>query len=140
MHPPSNPRISNTWRSLPPNEKRPPPNQEGGTAPTPIGDVEMSTSTPAIEDKAEENEQPDWHLFHALQSTRGAMEELRQLAREPIKPRDLNEREVGTSVGVGAGSSVGTPGTGGGTPSYLNGPIGGRLRAISNVGSSPLAR
>ena len=42
---------------------------------------------PAGEEKKKEKEEgeieePDWNLFHALQSTRGAMEELRETARK----------------------------------------------------------
>ena len=42
---------------------------------------------PAGEEKEKkkegEIEEPDWNLFHALQSTRGAMEDLRETARKP---------------------------------------------------------
>jgi len=76
------------------------------------------TSTPAqtgVEEK-EEVEEADWNLFHALQSTRGAMEELRETARNP-PPEEVVDRALGQNGILGSipiprlsvnGSSAGT--------------------------------
>lgn len=116
----------------------------------------MSAATVEAEDddaaKEEDEGEPDWNLFHALQSTRGAMGELQQMAREPARSVDVREEmravEIRSSTGpastvpplLGRSSSVETPGTRIDTPTFMAGPVGGRLRTTSNVGSSPLAR
>jgi len=77
------------------------------------------TSTPAqtgVEEKEEVVEAADWNLFHALQSTRGAMEELRETARNP-PPEEVVDRGLGQNGALGSipiprlsvnGSSTGT--------------------------------
>jgi hypothetical protein len=96
----------------------------------------MASASPAIqgdrldkqedeeEQEQEQEQEPDWNLFHALQSTQGALGDLRRLAREEPTKRDpkaeMRDAERRTRVmgaGVG-GTGVGTPGVviNGGTP------------------------
>jgi hypothetical protein len=129
LRPPSNPRTNNVWRSLPPSD--PESGQEAGAGrrkPTldQVGDkdIEMSsTTTPKPDipipitdtkqaDERQEEEGPDWNLFHALQSTRGAMGDLRQSAKTP-RLGDFGEdelrridREVGRNLGANRNISV----------------------------------
>lgn len=97
--------------------------RKGSIDNTTTGDIEMTAPTPNPEketaagavagvgdtEKAEESNQekedePDWNLFHALQSTRGAMGELRQSAKSsPVgygAEDELKriEREVGRNL------------------------------------------
>jgi hypothetical protein len=125
LHPPSNPRTNNIWRSLPPTD---PEVEKRKVAES--GDVEMTTATPRdgtdakTQEKAkEEVEEADWNLFHALQSTRGAMSELREAARNPppeevVDPASLLSQR-GTSASIPRlsvnGSSTGTR-----TPGHRN--------------------
>jgi hypothetical protein len=118
LHPPSNPRTNNIWRSLPPTD---PEVEKRKTADS--GDVEMTTATPRDgtdakpqEKEKQEVEEADWNLFHALQSTRGAMSELREAARNPppeevVDPASLLSQK-GTSASIPRlsvnGSSTGT--------------------------------
>lgn len=135
-------------------------------APTPSGDISMldpqaqnhnqdqspvdDDSQPEDSREDEDTEEPDWNLFHALNSTRSALSDLTQQSRTPVVPRDPSA-EVrtleGSTTGMGSTippmSSFGgqTPGTGIGTPTpgFL-GPVGSRLRTTSHIASSPLAR
>lgn len=116
------------------------------------------------EDEGEDGE-PDWNLFHALQSTRSAMFDLSQSSKTAIPPRnpqdELKAIESSLAGNSGGGESIippssiggqtvlgtgtGTPGTRVGTPGggagYLGlEPVGGRLRTTSHIASSPLAR
>jgi hypothetical protein len=81
----------------------------------------MTTATPRDGTDAkpqgkekEEVEEADWNLFHALQSTRGAMSELREAARAP-PPEEVVDGGLGqngTSASIPRlsvnGSSTGT--------------------------------
>ena len=111
LHPPSNPRTNNIWRSLPPTD----PEVEKRKA-ADSGDVEMTTSAQAGEVEKEEVEEADWNLFHALQSTRGAMSELREAARHPPPEEVVDPASLLSQKGPSAsiprlsvnGSSTGT--------------------------------
>ena len=88
----------------------------------------MTTATPrdgtdakTQEKEKEEVEEADWNLFHALQSTRGAMSELREAARAP-PPEEVVDSGLGQNGTLGSmpiprlsvnGSSTGTR-----TPGY----------------------
>jgi hypothetical protein len=125
LHPPSNPRTNSIWRSLPPTD---PEAEKRKVAES--GDVEMTTATPRdgtdakTQEKAkEEVEEADWNLFHALHSTRGAVSELREAARNPppeevVDPASLLSQK-GTSASIPRlsvnGSSTGTR-----TPGHRN--------------------
>jgi hypothetical protein len=123
LHPPSNPRTNNIWRSLPPTD---PEVEKRKTADS--GDVEMTTATPRDgtdakpqEREKDEVEEADWNLFHALQSTRGAMSELREAARKP-PPEEVVDSGLGQNGTLGSiprlsvnGSSTGTR-----TPGHRN--------------------
>jgi len=79
----------------------------------------MTTATPDAkpQDKVEDEvEEADWNLFHALQSTRGAMSELREAARNP-PPEEIVDGGLGQNGTLGSmsiprlsvnGSSTGT--------------------------------
>jgi hypothetical protein len=83
----------------------------------------QTTAESREEEEQEEQQEPDWNLFHALQSTHGAMGDLRRMAQEsPVKrdPRqELRDAEnlvggkaprvKGVKEGVGRNLSVGTP-------------------------------
>jgi hypothetical protein len=80
------------------------------------GDVEMN-STPAEEEKKSQEkdkdnsekgevEEPDWNLFHALRSTRGAMADLRETARKTPPEEVIDVRIDGLGQG---GNSVAIP-------------------------------
>jgi len=64
----------------------------------------MTTATPdAKPQDKEEVEEADWNLFHALQSTRGAMSELREAARNPPP-----EEVVDVTSGIGQDGTLGS--------------------------------
>jgi hypothetical protein len=84
----------------------------------------QTTAESREEEEQEEQQEPDWNLFHALQSTHGAMGDLRRMAQEsPVKrdPRqELRDAErlvaggkasgvKGVKEGLGRNLSVGTP-------------------------------
>jgi len=67
----------------------------------------MTTATPDAkpqdkEREKEEVEEADWNLFHALQSTRGAMSELREAARNPPP-----EEVIDVTSGIGQNGTMG---------------------------------
>lgn len=91
--------------------------------------------------------QPDWHLFHALQTTRSALVELDALAKTPPPTRNVNAelKAIETQVmGSVRGASI-MPRVGDGrtpaasSPSVRFGPLAGIGRAPStSIAASPL--
>ncbi|EIW70406.1 hypothetical protein TREMEDRAFT_28815 [Tremella mesenterica DSM 1558] len=85
FHPPSNPRINPQWRSLPPP---PPPIQPDARTPVDQPD-ELSANTKS----KEEPNKTDWNLFHALSTTHASLDELDEMAQNPIstsEPHDFH--------------------------------------------------
>lgn len=82
----------------------PTPNLEKETAAGAVAGVGVGDTEKAEESNQEKEEEPDWNLFHALQSTRGAMGELRASAKtSPVgygAEDELRriEREVGRNL------------------------------------------
>jgi len=152
-HPPANPRATSQWRSLPLGvhaTSKPPETITATTANTPVPideEVEAMPSVIPSEKKKDRPSQPDWHLFHALQTTRNSLADLDKLARSPPPSQDPNaelkaiEAQVlGATRSASVTARVGesrTPAAS--SPSVRFGPGTGMGRAPSvSVAASPL--
>ena len=77
------------------------------TATTPVEDKEGPEGQGELGKKGEaEIEEPDWNLFHALQSTRGAMGDLRESARNPPPEETFDLKVMGLGQGQGDVQSI----------------------------------
>lgn len=100
-HPPSNPRIHPSWRSLPPTG----PEKERSQAQSRETDTPSDPSS-----KPDEPVLPNFALLNALQSTRQALAGIDQLARAPapvVDPHDELKRLEEEVMGVRAGAAPG---------------------------------
>lgn len=145
-HPPANPRAPSQWRSLPPTARaptRPPP--EAALTPAPPDDADDDvTMDPVVASiasvKRDAPAPPDWHLFHALQTTRSSLAELDRLAKSPPPIRDPTAelKAIEAQVIGSVRSPSAQPRTGDGrtpadsSPSVRFGPASGKGRAPSN--------
>ncbi|KAK8864472.1 hypothetical protein IAR55_001722 [Kwoniella newhampshirensis] len=123
--PPANPRSTTIWRSIPPStssssssqpdpanpitpvdvDPNPDPNLDPTTATTNTDthNLEESGRVKGTATTQKENASgPDWHLFHALQSTRQSLSELDTLAQSPRRSVDpIQElRDIETQMGL----------------------------------------
>ncbi|WVQ72631.1 hypothetical protein IAR50_002190 [Cryptococcus sp. DSM 104548] len=112
--PPANPRTTTLWRSLPPSTSQPGPSSTQSPAaqnddaetPAETSQNPASGEKPTSKDK-EEAQEFDWHLFHALQSTRASLPSLRSMSQAPERRADTKEElrsiEAAISLQFGAG-------------------------------------
>ncbi|ORY21110.1 MED6 mediator sub complex component-domain-containing protein [Naematelia encephala] len=154
-HPPANPRATSQWRATVPTSTSNPeteaPNDQVMDIDVPEerkDDTPTTSSTVAV---------PDWHLFHALASTRNSLQTLDEQARTPLPARNpadelraieatLSGFKVASSTaptnvkaGTGGGGSAVSPSVRtSGTPMPLP-SLGGRAPSLVGVSSSPLA-
>ena len=95
MHPPDNPRATSQWRSLPTTTDQPSEPKELNTLQTsdetPHSETDMRPETIAQGEKSNAKPlQPDWSLFHALQTTRLSLAELNQMAKSTPPMQDMS--------------------------------------------------
>ncbi|WVF71248.1 hypothetical protein IAT40_006050 [Kwoniella sp. CBS 6097] len=98
--PASNPRSTTVWRSLPSSssssssQPRPKPTSEpmlSDEIENEVDDGGKEKNGATINDEEEQEQTPqefDWHLFHALQSTRSALSHIDEMARKPLPASD----------------------------------------------------
>ncbi|TYJ54566.1 hypothetical protein B9479_004794 [Cryptococcus floricola] len=96
--PPANPRTTTLWRSLPPSTSKPGPSSsqspvvENDHAEAPANSPrELDLGEKPAGKTKEQVQEPDWHLFYALQSTRASLASLTAMSRAPGKKPDPKE-------------------------------------------------
>ncbi|KAK4687354.1 mediator of RNA polymerase II transcription subunit 6, partial [Tremellales sp. Uapishka_1] len=128
LHPPANPRMTSQWRSLPPTT-------DSSGQPKEVDTVDMEKKERKVA------AQPDWHLYHALESTKASLSQLDEMAQTPLGKVENEENRIPlkrTMQGMGAGSG----GTGG-SVRLGQGGVRDRTHSVSVSGygaGSPLTR
>lgn len=89
-HPSSNPRATSQWRSLPPVQPQSAAQPPAASAvPMQVdGDDAPEQEKTAPSREKQQQQQPDWNLFHALQSTRASLASLDEAAKKPAATLD----------------------------------------------------